>query len=89
MRRLSIKLEKSRSKTGWYYFSTVDKELHFIIKHAIPGLYLLLKSKGFESRLPVKQNVPVKEALQDFNGYFGFEYNPIKSNMELNVDILA
>ncbi len=89
MRRLSIKLEKSRIRTGWYYFSTLDKEINFIINSKIHGLKFLLKSKEFQYSMPVKENVPVKEQLKDFNGYFGFEYQPIDSNITLNVDILA
>jgi hypothetical protein len=67
----------------------LDKEINFIINHNIHGLKFLLKSKELRYSKPVKENVLVKEKLKDFNGYFGFEYQPIDSNITLNVDILA
>jgi hypothetical protein len=89
MRRLSIKLEKSRIRTGWYYFSTIDKEIKFIVQHDIPGLYFFLKNKEYECSLPVKKNVLIKERLSHFKGCFRFEYHSIETSTELCVDILA
>jgi hypothetical protein len=90
MRRLSIKLEKAKTRSGWYYFSTDYKEIFLITKHNIPGLTLLLRSsKGIDCRMPVSKSVPVKEKLNKFKGYFGFEYEHIKNNIVIDVDILS
>ena len=89
MRRLSIELKKDRNSSGWYYFSVDDKELRFTTIRDITGLTLILKgTEGFGGKYPVKKNVSFIEKLEHYSGYFAFKYQPIKTDIVIEVDLL-
>ncbi len=90
MRRLSIELNKSYRRSGWQYFSVDDKELRLITQQEILGLTLIIKgTEGFGGKYPVKKDVPFKVKLEHHSGYFHFKYQPIKTNIKLEVDFLT
>jgi hypothetical protein len=90
MKKLSIALKKTKTSTGWYYFSTNDKELHITTGRDIPGLTLILRgNEGFGGKYPVRKNVPLTEKLEHYTGYFCFKYKPIENDIVIDVDIIT